>query len=261
MGPKGKGAGGGKGTGAAGGHVRSPSAQRELNVSQAATQAARQFAAQLQQQLQASQQQLQQVLAGEAPSVPLGRTASGHSSRLATQAQAAAPSLPLTLGASGYYIHPTKGTMPHIVTPTLPTFTATASHARVVRPTSSAGYAHPSLGVMQNVMIPVPVSNAQLAAVQQQHQGLLTTVPAISAPNPLFSIAPAPPLHALSVGSTSSSQQTIVHGGAMQTPLQACHSRNQHLSWCLDMRAGMHTHHRLPHIVSSSLWQHSRLSS
>ena len=59
--------------------MRSPSAQRELLASQAATQTA-------QQMLQASQQQLQQALAGQVPSVPLGRTASGHSSRLATQA-------------------------------------------------------------------------------------------------------------------------------------------------------------------------------
>ena len=178
MGPRPRVSKGGRGGGqGAQAHVRSPSAQRELLASQAATQAT-------QQMLQASQQQLQQALARQTPSVPLGRTASGHSSRLATQAQAGAAALPLTLGASGYYIHPTKGTMPHIVTATLPTLTATASHPRVVRTTSSAGYAHPSLGVMPNVLIPVPVSNAQLVALQQQPQGLLTTVPRYPLPTP-----------------------------------------------------------------------------
>ena len=96
MGPKprvSKGGRGARGTGVGGDSV-SPEAQRQIDAAQAATQFAQQVAVR-------AQQQLQQVLAGRAPSVPLGRTASGHSSRLATQAQAGAAALPLTLGASG----------------------------------------------------------------------------------------------------------------------------------------------------------------
>ena len=234
MGPRPRVSKGGRGGGqGAQAHVRSPSAQRELLASQAATQAT-------QQMLQASQQQLQQALAARAPSVPLGRTASGHSSRLATQAQAGAAALPLTLGASGYYIHPTKGTMPHIVTPTLPAITATAAHARVLRSTPSAGYAHPSLGIMPNVTVPVPVSNAQLVTSQQQPQGLLTTAPALPAPNPFLN-APAPAMHALSVASTTSSQQTIVQGGAAQMPLPM-QPQSQPASAIVPGHAGWYAH-------------------
>ena len=130
--------------------------------------------------------------------------------------------------------------MPHIVTPVFPAATATASHARVTRPTSSAGYAHPSLGIMPNVMVPVPVSNAQLAVLQQQPQGLLTTTLPLPASNP-FSTAPAPAMHALSVGSSTSSQQTIVQRGAAQMP-QPMHPQSQPASGMVPGHAGWYAH-------------------
>ena len=139
--------------------MRSPSTRRELEAAQAATQLA-------QAATQAAQQQLQEVLAARVASVLLGRTASGHSLPIAARAQAATPTPPSpNPGRCGCYVHPTNGTIPQIVPPKLPSHAARASLPGAAMLSESMGYAHPSLGIVRNVAVPVPVSNTLNPAV------------------------------------------------------------------------------------------------
>ncbi len=149
---------------------------------------------------------------------------SGHSLRVAARApaprsRAPSPHPSLTLGPGGLYVHPTAGTIPNFVPPTPRSHTTTATLAHGVTPSTARGYAHPSLGVMSNVTVPVPVTGL-LTTVVRQHPPAPAPVTASTAstlplPNSLAFLAPAPGALNFSVGtgSGSGSAHTVVMGG------------------------------------------------
>ena len=161
------------------------------------------------------------------------RAASRRSLQPPRPAQSTSSTTQLLRGAAGSVFHSTLGTMPNYVPPRIPSRTATALLPHTLTATMSTGYAHPSLGVMPNVTVPVPVPNVMMTGAGQ---GLLTTASGPHAPThtsirPSSSSALPPPVMSLGTGSGSSSVQTVIHGGSPTAPtlhaLQAAQSARQ----------------------------------
>ena len=167
----------------------------------------RQQTVQALQQAAQDRQALQQALSNSAARAPSSRASSRNSLPVPNPAHMSSSSTSLTRGPTGYMIHPVVGTIPSYVPPRAQARTVTAPLAHTPTHTPSTAYAHPSLGVMQNVSVPVPVSNVFLSG---SAQGLLT---AVQAPQPPLAPALPPPAMSLGTGSGASSLQTVVHGG------------------------------------------------
>ena len=178
-----------------------PDVQRQLDAANAAVQAAQQSAATATANAAAAtataaaatansahdRQVLQHMMAMNVAGGAAPRPHTRRSLQPAAATQSSS-STKLVQGPGGYLIHPTLGTMPHIVPPRVPSRASTAPLQHATASTMSAGYAHPSLGVMPNVTVPVPVQNAALMGVAQSP---LTAAPVSTG---IFMYLPAHPL-------------------------------------------------------------------
>ncbi len=192
-----------------------PDAHRQIDAANAAARTAQQNADRADREAnsasrQAAQdrqalQDAQQALADSVERAPPGRRTPRNSLPVANPTHMSSSSTSLTRGPTGYMIHPTLGTIPNYVPPRAQARSVTVPLAHTPSQTPSTWYLHPSLGVMQNVTVPVPIS---VALPMAGAQGLLTQVHG-SQP----SLAPAlpPPAMSLGTGSGTSSLQTVVH--------------------------------------------------